>query len=220
MGGRGASSASSKLQEFYFDGGENSDLPWDRTHPAMSPPKTLDEALGKKGRPMGMTNSYTGANPFYSDSYREYSENCQRCVVAYELRRRGYRVTAQPTFEGDRMPSSYEWIKAFDGAIRESVGGESVPQARQNLQRKMESFGPGARAIVSVRKDGSLSRGHVFNAENIGGKISYVDAQSGVRYDPKTILNGASPSSVYVVRTDGLKVSDTVKDMVWTRGSR
>lgn len=35
-------------------------------------------------------------NPGFSTHTHEYMENCQRCVVAYEVRRRGYHVIAKP----------------------------------------------------------------------------------------------------------------------------
>lgn len=35
-------------------------------------------------------------NPRFFTHTHEYMENCQRCVVAYEARRRGYNVIAKP----------------------------------------------------------------------------------------------------------------------------
>ena len=43
----------------------------------------------------------------------------------------------------------------------------------------MQSYGDGARAIVRVRKS---TIGHVFIAENKGGKIIYIDPQINERY--------------------------------------
>ncbi|MCD8025385.1 MAG: hypothetical protein LUF33_00180 [Clostridiales bacterium] len=35
-------------------------------------------------------------NPNYSTNKYEWTHNCQRCVSTYEMRRRGYNVTAKP----------------------------------------------------------------------------------------------------------------------------
>ena len=197
------------------DGGGNSKIPWDKLHPAQQAPSTLKEALGTKGRPMGMERALSGANPYYSGNYREYSENCQRAVVAYELRRRGYDVIAQPTFKNDVLPSMGRWQGSFQGAKRESIGASTTAKARDNLRQKMQSYGPGSRAIVGVNwKSGG---GHVFNVENVGGRIHYIDAQTGVRYNPKTILNGTKSGSVSILRTDNLRISDRAKKSVRPR---
>lgn len=74
---------------------------------AQDEPPTLKEALGKKGRAKSINNAYKNANPGYDPRKifgDEYSINCQRCVVAYEARRRGYDVVAQPNF--DKMGKS------------------------------------------------------------------------------------------------------------------
>lgn len=35
-------------------------------------------------------------NPGFAGGSPSYTKNCQRCIVAYELRRRGYAVTEKP----------------------------------------------------------------------------------------------------------------------------
>ena len=50
-----------------------------------------------------MASAMLDTNPNYNGDYKEFSENCQRVVVAYEARRRGYDVQAQPTFKGDEL---------------------------------------------------------------------------------------------------------------------
>ena len=101
FGGRGSSSGSG-LPTATPNGNApgNSKGQWSNA-PNVQGPETLREALGNKGRPMSIEKAVLGANPYYDGSYKEFSENCQRAVVAYEARRRGYDVTAQPTFQGD-----------------------------------------------------------------------------------------------------------------------
>ena len=70
MGGRGTRSYSDRRQSRWSSGlGTKVDA-------------TLKEALGAKGSPMSVSEAASGANPLFSREYSEYSENCQRAVVA------------------------------------------------------------------------------------------------------------------------------------------
>lgn len=51
--------------------------------------------LGGQGTPLSITDALKGANPRFAKG-TQYAVNCQRCVQAYELRRRGYNVEALP----------------------------------------------------------------------------------------------------------------------------
>ena len=223
FGGRGASSG---LPTATPNGSakNNGNANWSNS-PNVQNPQTLREALGKKGRPMSMENAVRGANPYYDGSYKEFSENCQRAVVAYEARRRGYNVTAQPTFEGDTLPQGNiggkgngRWQGAFQGAKSESVGARTAKGVQNNIENKMKEYGDGARAIVKITwKNGE---GHVFNVERKNGKTHYVDAQIGAKYNPSQLFTQVKPQSTRIVRTDNLKFSDRMKKSVEQAGSR
>lgn len=193
--------------------------------PNVKEPQTLREALGTKGKPMSMVDAVKGANPYYDGTYREFSENCQRAVVAYEARRRGYNVTAQPTFEGDRLPEANvggkgngRWQGAFKGAKSESVGASNGKKVQENIEKKMSEYGDGSRAIVKIQwKNGD---GHVFNVERKNGKTHYVDPQIGAKYNPSQLFGEVKPQSTRIVRTDNLKFSDRMKKSVEQAGSR
>ena len=163
--------------------------------------------LGKKGRPMGTERATLGANPNFSPEYREYSENCQRCVIAYEARRRGYDVVAQPTYEGDTMPQGHNFATNFVGATVKNIGAKTREKAQKNLEKEMASYGEGSRAIVSVKWSG-CSFGHVINVEQKGGKTIYRDAQTGVQYKGNNFFSKVNASSVTVTRVDNLAFSD------------
>ena len=82
FGGRGAGLPTAHPS----GGGGGSSAEWTTT-PNVNSPQTLRQALGTRGRAMSMEKAASGANPYYDGSYREFSENCQRAVVAYEARR-------------------------------------------------------------------------------------------------------------------------------------
>lgn len=174
-------------------------------------PQNLKAAIGRKGDPISIQEAVTGANPFYSTRGAEgdFSENCQRCVIAYELRRRGYDVVALPTYAGDKLPSGNRWRGAFRKAKTINVGSTNPVTAQVKLETQMKSFGNGARGIVSIP-------GHVFNVENVRGKIRYVDAQTNTIYNSKNVFSrlGKKAADVKLIRTDNLRISDRAKKSV------
>lgn len=182
---------------------------------------TLKEALGKKGKPIDMTKAYKDANPNFdrTGTYDEYNANCQRAIVAYEMRRRGYDVTAQPTYAGDTLPQRTgkkgygRWQGAFRGAKPERVGGRNATEVVNNIEKKMRSYGDGARAVVQVSYK-NANYGHVFNVERRGNTNYYVDAQTGERIRAKKFFETVKTASVTLVRTDNLRPSDRMKNFV------
>ena len=184
---------------------------------------TLKGAIGTKGKAINMEKSYKDANPNYdkTGSYASYNQNCQRCVVAYELRRRGYDVTALPTYEGDTLPIARlrgnvkwgTWQGAFKNAKPESVKGKTSQEVVNNISAKMKGYGGGSRGVVSITYSGKRT-GHVFNVENRSGKTYFVDAQSGKRLWAKNFIDNADKSTVTLVRTDNLRISERAKNFV------
>lgn len=174
-------------------------------------PQTMQEALGKRGSSIPVMDAMAGANPFYNGGTQgDFSANCQRAVAAYEMRRRGYDVMALPTYAGDRMPSAGNWEKVFNGAKRLNVGASSPQKAQANLESQMKSYGNGARGIVGIP-------GHVFNVENVGGKIRYIDAQTNTVYNSKGVfsrLGKRGSQSVTLIRTDKLGINPAIRQSV------
>lgn len=182
--------------------------------------ETLRESLGAKGKPLSVQDAYGGANPYYdpSGTYAEYTQNCQRSVIAYELRRRGYDVVALPTYEGDMLPygtrgGNGHWMGAFQGAKSIDVGATRNKQVKSNIEGAMKGFGSGSRGIIRVTWQGG-NTGHVFNVENVGGTIRYVDAQTGRAVNINEYLGASQPSMTRLVRTDNLRISERAKKSV------
>lgn len=184
-------------------------------------PKTMREALGHKTT-ISLGSALSGSNPRYNPKFAAYSMNCQRAVVAYELRRRGYDVTALHTYKGDTLTMAARtkgeavltarWMGAFRGAKTDVVGARTRKKAEKNLVNKMKSYGDGSRAVVYVRWNDK--GGHVFNAEYKNGKMFYRDAQTGKSVNIQHYLSMARPQSVGLVRTDNLRLSYRVRNFV------
>lgn len=166
---------------------------------------------------MSMTDAFFDANPYYSDDYREFSENCQRAVFAYELRRRGYDVEALPTYESDEMPAGGRWMSALKGLKPVDVGRTTENATIKNIEKQMASWGEGARAIVRVKWAGGNS-GHVFNAEWHNGRLYVFDAQSNRRTTGVNYLKEHLPyttlSRTQLVRVDQADIADNMRYMV------
>lgn len=208
FGGRGASAPGG------IPNGGNSESRWSNglgTRIETDPVK----ALGPQGKAKGVEDATLRTNPNHSREYSEYSENCQRCVVAYEARRRGYDVTAQPTYQGDTAPINGEWRRRFFvGAKEDHVGSRSEKKTLSNIEAKMAEYGEGSRVIVRV--GWKAGGGHVFMAERRNGKTIYRDPQVGLRYDKKTLLKNVRTDTVSLTRVDNLSFSDKIGEAVTT----
>ena len=216
MGCHGGSGSGNGLQEsgekpLGGGGGNGKGIDPITVQPFAPNPSELRASIGTKGKAIGIKEAIEGANPFYSTrgAQGDFSENCQRCVVAYELRRRGYDVVALPTYAGDKLPSGSKWQGAFQKAKSVNVGSTNPRTAQANLERQMKQYGNGSRGIVKIP-------GHVFNVENVGGKIRYVDAQTNTIYNSNNVFSrlGKKAASVELLRTDNLRISERAKKSV------
>ena len=208
--GTGSSGLSESSEKPLGGGGGGSGQDPITVQPFRINPEDLKAAIGPKGRPIGIKAAMEGANPFYKGGAQgDFSENCQRAVVAYEMRRRGYDVIALPTFAGDKLPSGGKWQGAFQHAKTINVGSTNPQKAQANLEAQMKSFGKGSRGIVRIP-------GHVFNVENVNGKIRYIDAQTNTVYNSNNVFSrvGRKSSSIQLIRTDNLRLSDRAKKSV------
>jgi ElaB/YqjD/DUF883 family membrane-anchored ribosome-binding protein len=154
-----------------------------------------------------------GTNPNYSktDNDSPWNNNCQRCVSAYEARRRGLDVVAQPLPPGnDALPIMRHpngWPSVYEGACLIDCSANSGTGAAINVENQMEQWGTDARAIVRVRwKAGG---GHVFIAERNGGATRFVDPQNGDT-DVRSYFDFAKGSEVFCMRIDNLPFTDRI----------
>jgi len=190
--------------------------------------ENLKDAIGTKGKPKTMGDAMLSSNPHYNGDFREYSENCQRVVVAYEARRRGYDVTALPTYKGDTLShvayndtnngvARGRWMGAFQNAKPVNVsakGSGSIAEKAvlNNIDKQMKNYGEGSRGVVQIFYKGG--GGHVFNVERKNGKTQYIEAQAGKVKNFADTLKHVKTDKVALVRTDNLKLSDRAKNFV------
>lgn len=159
---------------------------------------------------------------------KAYTYNCQRCVIAYEMRRRGYDVEADAFIEGTRLGFNHNNLKQsflnFDDT-------KMVHEYDRRPDGELYSGkGPLYRALINdmlKEPDGSRfvlewdwkceGAGHTVNAEKINGEIILFDSQNGKQKPLKEYLNyytNIRPRTINWVRVDELKLSGDLEGVV------
>lgn len=163
-----------------------------------------------------METDLLATNPNYStvDSDSPWNNNCQRCVSAYEARRRGYDVEAQPLPNGnDPLPIMLHpqgWPSVYKDGQLIDCSANSGTAAAMNVENMMESWGDNCRAIVRVRwKPEAGGGGHVFIAERTNGITRFVDPQNGAT-DASSYFQFAKGSDLFCMRIDNLDFTDRI----------
>lgn len=141
-------------------------------------------------------------NPSRGSGEADIQNNCGYCTLAYDMRRRGYDVTAKKDANGTDpfelyknyykdakppervIPKQYEdMLKKYENArpymITTDRDYKKYQKALMNdLQTELLKQGDGARGYLGVRWSGTNSS-HSIAYEVSGGKVSVMDAQSG-----------------------------------------
>lgn len=152
-------------------------------------------------------------NPQFHTHSPAFMENCQRCVSAYEARRRGYNVIAKPCILGrtDSLPymnSEKGWPAVYQNYKLESCAASTSEQAKKKVEDLMKAYGDGSRAIVKVNWL-LHCKGHVFIAENQEQTICFLDTQTG-SISVAWYFRYADPASVVVMRIDQLHFTELI----------
>lgn len=152
--------------------------------------------------------------------------NCVNCILAYDMRRRGYDVSAAPT---NKTAIVTDVIKEVYGEVpkpviaslgisyRELVNEwdtfntrELVTEGYKEMVRVAEStFKPGQRGFISV--DFAESNvGHVFSWEMSDKGIDFYDAQSGKKSEDLFSMFSAAIPIYELYRLDDLTPNDII----------
>lgn len=139
-------------------------------------------------------------NPYYAGaSVPGTTNNCALCSFTYDLRRRGYDVTAKPSIEGN-----YDDVlmnDLYEGAHVDVVRGRDWYEVYDKAAQK---YPEGARGVVGAY--GVFGGGHAMSWEIHDGKLEIIDAQRNVRSSPEELALCLFKSSGEFIRTDNLNV--------------
>ena len=172
------------------------------------------QRLHSPGTPATPMEAIKRVNPnYYRD--RVWQINCQRCVWAYELQRRGFDVEAKPHLRGyDPYPQG-QWqdvIRHFDSQTV-ILHARNAADAVREMDRQMAAWGEGSRGILRVAWANSNS-GHVFNVERENGKTVYYEAQVGYKPNIEERMKKVDYRySVTLTRSDNAVFTELVDDV-------
>lgn len=160
----------------------------------------------QKGTPLPADEAVTGANPYYAEAF-EYQVNCQRCVQAYELRRRGYDVIAKPK---PKVNDVINWgSECFIPPGQSAYSAFTMRQTEAAIKRELTAAPDGARYTIYIKWKGRNNGAHVFIAEKVNGKVHYFDPQTG-EMDVSGYFNMGSRGHFGYFRMDDRKLTERI----------
>lgn len=160
-------------------------------------------------------------NPAYKNGDSAYRQNCQRCVAAYEMRRRGYDVIAKPALvDSDgrlsrKDPLYTSWQTIFKNARFSHCSG--MDGGKMEILRRMSQWGDGAVAEVKVQWNASSA--HVFVAEQVNGVVRFVDPQTG-NVNCEDYFTRAVNGATMIARIDNLEATELIEKCIKNRGGK
>lgn len=149
--------------------------------------KELAKVLSSRGTPMSIDKAdRSNTNPRFAEQYG-YRINCQSCVPAYEMRRRGYDVEARAYTSGSqakaRRDSTSVWTNPNTGRppARRHVGARDTASTIRRIRDRIQ---PGQRYAMEFNWDGQ-DTGHIVVLERPrkggGNNIIVIDPQTGTK---------------------------------------
>lgn len=160
----------------------------------------IDKKTGfhKKQKEMSMDEDVKNVNPDFHNFNSNTKNNCMLCTAAYDMRRRGYDVTAELAGKGYSYDSLKQWYpkaKIVDIAGSNQTSVKAVKTAFvgdktliENTKREIEKQPNGSRGNLLVQWT-SMPGGHSMAYEVIDGKMHIFDGQTGTHYkNPDKIL--------------------------------
>lgn len=140
----------------------------------------VKQATGaRQQKPLEIKKAVIGANPNFSKG-EAYRVNCQRCVQAYELRRRGYDVVAKPKPSTNNVISWGSECFIQPEEYQYSYQAYTLNQTEAAVKKVFAKAPDGSRFSVYIVWKGTRGKlAHVFIAEKNGGVVRYLDPQAG-----------------------------------------
>ena len=159
------------------------------------------------------SDDLAAVNPNYSTKKPEWTKNCQRCVIAYEARRRGYDVEALPRVLNGADPlvnahNSFLSVFKMSNIKVLSCEGKNGDDIAKDVRKSMRTMGIGARAFVMMMRN-NVS-GHIFIAEQSEHDTFFLDPQNN-RIAASYFGKFGSEFGAKLVRVDNLAFTDRIK---------
>jgi hypothetical protein len=118
-------------------------------------------------------------NPGFTDLSDNTKNNCMLCTTTYDLRRRGYDVTAEEVRSGYQTGDVKRWYP--DAEIHKVKNYSTVDELINNTEKAISKQGDGARGNIMVTWQQGGGHSMAYEVEN--GKVVIYDCQTGTRYE-------------------------------------
>lgn len=192
----------------------------------------IEQKIGvKKGKEMTFEEANELRGNINYGKASEYSVNCQSCVVANELRRRGYNVTALPNLQKTgnipyelSMRTNWAWIDPKTMAMPKKQTAGGIYDITRSGALKSKSIKELTKELVELVKEPGRyhidfawkgkNSGHIITLEKLhNGKIIIYDPQTGKMKNWKELSKEISLRyGVSVLRVDNLLVNTDIID--------
>ena len=153
-------------------------------------------------------------NVGYRGKLDEFGVNCQCCVVSYEMRRRGFDVTAMPNFKDGKFPQMLS--KDTTLIWMDDIGRKPKKTPIQYPSWKKKD-GVSVREYVEsqITQDGRYhfnfgwdkDHGHIVCVEKIGDEIMWYDPQVNQILDDGFFAMIDTSFLMYLLRVDNLRIN-------------
>lgn len=153
-------------------------------------------------------------NPSHGLSDGTGDVNCYACVVAYDMRKRGYDVTAAEDYNGANMTTITSLYKNAKPKLVSSqktnqnyIDNAGIYHNRNltnELKDELKKEPNGSSGYLSFKWNGS-SGGHAVAYEKENGHVLIYDPQNGEKYELEQYCDKASDVAYF--RTDNLEIN-------------
>lgn len=174
----------------------------------------VDEKTGfrTKQREYTSKEDLARVNPSVGNFDSASKNNCMLCTTTYDMRRRGYDVTAKTAGGGFKTEELTDWYPRAEVqnikldksyTFKEKMNKQPQKDSTQKFVDTVSKYGDGARGNLMFTYDG-LMAGHSVCWENQNGKTVILDAQVNKTYeDPYKLLQNSTGEFEFA-RTDNV----------------
>ena len=162
-----------------------------------------------KDREMTREEDLARVNPGYKNLQLNTKNNCMLCTVTYDLRRRGYDVTANKAAAGYGLEDLRRWYPDVEKQAKARMYPFEDSRFKRSLVadtlKNIAAQGDGARGglLLTLGTKRGIA-GHAVAYEVVNGKVKILDGQSNKIYDNPERLLRSCCHTIYV-RLDNIE---------------
>lgn len=163
----------------------------------------------KENKDASKEDDVKSVNPGFTNLSDNTKNNCMLCTTAYDLRRRGYDVTADTISQGIMSTDVKRYYP--DAEVRYITDATTTRELNDKTRDALISQGEGARGNLVINWQGGGAHSMAYEVHN--GDVKIYDAQSGKTHDTWDMIQHGQ--DVIYARLDNVEPDwDRVKEAV------